>query len=454
MLKRAIYCSWIIALIFSCKNANDTVIDIKIRKEINSDISFNNYYNSFLAKSLDDRFPKYYDEIKSKYKIEGNSDSIFISTLITDNRRFEYDLYLNGYIDEWRYNELNIDSLKEKLKPIQIPRHFAVRYKNNKQYVIFDSDSDTDFEDEIEQEFDKDFRMNLNYETVYNDLPIFDLNFSHTYKGKNYHHTRKIVIYPQSHSCYSGALSDDEIINKTRILVKFKDYWKGEINLNNAKYDVAIQGLMPNYLTILIKPSTLKFSSDNSIYNNNFSYKLKDTIKLSNNLFVIDTVANNKSSLILKKIKTEKEFYSYRIGYKIKDFRLTSLENEVFQIKDFTSNKEYTLLDFWGTWCPPCRKLTPELKRINSTYSASLNIIGIAVDRSIEPVKEYVAKNEMNWTQVYINNKNRSGTINRELKITKFPTFLLIDKNQNIIYRGSGEKALIEIEKIINRYSG
>jgi len=37
-----------------------------------------------------------------------------------------------------------------------------------------------------------------------------------------------------------------------------------------------------------------------------------------------------------------------------------------------------------------------------------------------------------------------------ELKITKFPTFLLIDKNRNIVYRGSSAVALIEIEKIIN----
>ena len=49
------------------------------------------------------------------------------------------------------------------------------------------------------------------------------------------------------------------------------------------------------------------------------------------------------------------------------------------------------LINFWATWCPPCVKEMPELDRFASAHSATLRVVGLAIDR-LEPVKQFLAR--------------------------------------------------------------
>ena len=151
-------------------------------------------------------------------------------------------------------------------------------------------------------------------------------------------------------------------------------------------------------------------------------------------------------ALKLKKLDSLKEFYSDKMGYKLKDYKLLDLNNVPFSVDSALKEKDYVLLDFWGTWCLPCIELTPQLKRLFDTHE-NLNIVGNATDRDIASVKDYVRKNNITWKNSF-NDASPKG-IKRDLRISAFPTFILIDKNRNIVYRGVGKSALNEIEKII-----
>jgi len=53
-------------------------------------------------------------------------------------------------------------------------------------------------------------------------------------------------------------------------------------------------------------------------------------------------------------------------------------------------------VNFWATWCPPCRREIPLLIELQNEYGADLAVIGIAVD-DMETVREYAVKSQFNY---------------------------------------------------------
>jgi peroxiredoxin len=105
------------------------------------------------------------------------------------------------------------------------------------------------------------------------------------------------------------------------------------------------------------------------------------------------------------------------------DFAFTSSEGEHITLEDLRG--KVVLLDFWGTWCPPCVESVPELRNLYKRYSkeGTFTIIGISSDNDEQEWRDFTAKNKMVWPQY----RDENHQILRAYGIRAFPTYILID---------------------------
>lgn len=138
------------------------------------------------------------------------------------------------------------------------------------------------------------------------------------------------------------------------------------------------------------------------------------------------------------------------------DFTKTDVNGKQVSLSQFRG--KYVLLDFWGSWCGPCRAANPHLKELYSTYSAKgFEILGIASEKvsgqqQAEKVwKEAIEKDGLNWTNVLNNEAAMKQDVVQLYSIEGYPTQILLDKEGKIVARwtGAGGKQLDDKLKAI-----
>lgn len=119
-------------------------------------------------------------------------------------------------------------------------------------------------------------------------------------------------------------------------------------------------------------------------------------------------------------------------GEPIKDFVLkdtSGMAHSFYSLK----GDNYVLLDLWASWCGPCRKSTPEIKKLLTTYSKyNFKVIGISADTDSEKWKDAIVQDKMNWSQLSDLNDTEDGFMKNN-RILGYPTYLLISPQGMII---------------------
>ena len=119
---------------------------------------------------------------------------------------------------------------------------------------------------------------------------------------------------------------------------------------------------------------------------------------------------------------------------KAPDFALKSFDGKTVKLSDYKG--KVVIIDFWATWCPPCRKGIPDLISIQDEYKKDVVIIGISLDgeKTIKDVPGFVKSYAINYPIVYGNEK----VVNDYGGIEGIPTAFVVDKKGNIVDKHVG----------------
>ncbi len=110
------------------------------------------------------------------------------------------------------------------------------------------------------------------------------------------------------------------------------------------------------------------------------------------------------------------------IGHPALDFQATDLKGEEFSLKQYRG--QVVLLDFWATWCPPCINAIPNIRKTYEKYKdQKFQVIGISLDRSIEPLKAYIEKENLGWLHYW----DKSSIVSNTYQVRGIPSTFLID---------------------------
>jgi thiol-disulfide isomerase/thioredoxin len=100
------------------------------------------------------------------------------------------------------------------------------------------------------------------------------------------------------------------------------------------------------------------------------------------------------------------------------------------------SGGKITILDFWATWCGPCRHALPGLKQLQAIYGGNnVEVVSISEDEDEDAWRSFVAQNQMNWTQRLDSNHE----IMRQYGASSLPTYILIDKDGTVVQQYVGD---------------
>jgi thiol-disulfide isomerase/thioredoxin len=101
-----------------------------------------------------------------------------------------------------------------------------------------------------------------------------------------------------------------------------------------------------------------------------------------------------------------------------------------------------TMVNFWGTWCPPCRAEIPDLIALQRRYADGLQIIGIADDVSDAVVLEFARQHGINYRLAMITDELRSA-----FRIRALPTTVIVDREGRVVQKHVGLQSPVVLEQ-------
>jgi thiol-disulfide isomerase/thioredoxin len=105
------------------------------------------------------------------------------------------------------------------------------------------------------------------------------------------------------------------------------------------------------------------------------------------------------------------------------NFRLTTLDGRTLTLENLAG--KVVLIDFWATWCGPCRNALPHIQQIVKKFDGQpLVVLSISQDSDQAKWKEFVGKNEMTWLQYW---DRGSGPLSKMFGVTAIPATFTID---------------------------
>jgi len=122
------------------------------------------------------------------------------------------------------------------------------------------------------------------------------------------------------------------------------------------------------------------------------------------------------------------------VNSKAPDFTLKDMNGKTVSLTTFTG--KVVLLNFFATWCPPCKAEMPSFNKLSRALrQRGLEVVVISSDRSFNDLKDFLEKNKIDFPVLF----DTGRAVTRQYRVFSMPTTFLINRNGLIVEKFYGE---------------
>ena len=158
-----------------------------------------------------------------------------------------------------------------------------------------------------------------------------------------------------------------------------------------------------------------------------------------------NSTSNNQNVSQQKTLTSNPSTSSTNSNIKAINFKLKDLDGKEVSLSDLKGKKVF--LNFWASWCPPCRAEMPDIEKLyTETKDSDLVIIAVNLGEDKDTVKSFIDKNNYKFKVLLDSDQNVATKYN----ITSIPTSFFIDKNGTIVEKRIGAMTYEEMKNYVN----
>lgn len=259
---------------------------------------------------------------------------------------------------------------------------------------------------------------------------------------------------------YPDWKTKDKVMGGTEMAIQ--SAYEAESEVLNTK----LQELSRRYEK-LPKEERVKEGEEMNVLNDQqMEIKYKYIRKYPASLAMLHVMRPHFDVMNLKQLTEMKALFSPMLAYSDVYKKLTDQYNKKndaslvgkmapdFSIKDLSGNRielsalqgKYVVVDFWASWCTPCRAANQKIKPVYNKYkNRGFEIISVSMDDKKELWQSAVKKDELPWLQVSELTGIKGSPVANQYSVSSLPTVFLLDKSGKVIAQNISEQELEEI---------